>query len=300
MMSNSIKTMKKHLISTVTLLAYSMILIMVMVFKIMPLITIGSLRINFGGTQAGVANLLPFKTILPYLLGEKGWLIAGINLVGNIALLVPIGFLVPFIYRHMTWKKSLTLAVAAGFAIEGTQALLHVGIFDIDDVILNALGVMIGYWAFAILVKWMRPGKYKNIIIIAVIVIVAVVAALYAVYPKGQQPVNSVRGAENSQPGNAVILDTAKPGIPQGVDPCNGTGGTGQIVRMGNSTITIKRNDGISEIINLTNKTTIRNSAGAISKSDLKIGDRVTVVVMSHHTATVVVVCNASSSKQVK
>jgi glycopeptide antibiotics resistance protein len=300
MMSDNLKTVKKHLISTLILIAYSVMLIEVMVFKDLPTIRIGPLMFNFGGTQEGPANLLPFKTILPYLLGEKGFIIAVINLVGNIVLLVPIGFLVPFIFRNMTWKKSLALAVAAGFTIEGMQAILHVGIFDIDDVILNGLGVMVGYWAFAILAKWMRSGKYKTIIITSIILIAAPVAVLYAVHPKGRRPATSVPGAENRQPGSTTRLDTAKPGIPQGVDPCNGTDGTGQIISVGINTITIKRRDGTSEIIKLTDKTTMRNSAGPISKSDLKRGDRVTVVVMSQHTATVVLVCNAPSSKSVK
>ena len=140
------------------LIAYSAILIKVMVFKDLPIIRIGSLIFKFGGTQTGPANFLPFKTILPYLRGEKGLIIAGINLVGNIVLLVPIGFLVPFVYRNMTWKKTLALAVAAGFAIEGMQALFRVGIFDIDDIILNGLGVIVGYWVFTILAKMKRSN----------------------------------------------------------------------------------------------------------------------------------------------
>jgi glycopeptide antibiotics resistance protein len=158
--------MKKRLISTITLIAYSAILIKVMVFKDMPTIRIGQLMLNFAGTDAGHSpNFVPFKTILPYLLGYKGLIIAGVNLVGNVALLVPIGFLVPLVYRNMTWKKSIALAVAAGLSFEVMQTVLRVGIFDIDDVILNALGVMIGYWAFAILAKWVRSRNYKNIII---------------------------------------------------------------------------------------------------------------------------------------
>jgi glycopeptide antibiotics resistance protein len=47
----------------------------------------------------------------------------------------------------MTWRKSLALAVAVGLAIEGMEVVFRVGIFDIDDVILNALGVMLGYCA---------------------------------------------------------------------------------------------------------------------------------------------------------
>jgi len=149
--------MKKRITLTIILIAYSAILIRVLVFKDLPLIRIGSLRFKFGGTHTGAANLLPFSTILPYLLGKKGWMIAVINLAGNIVLLAPIGFLVPFIYRKMTWKKSLALAVAAGFALEGMQAVFRVGIFDIDDVILNGLGVMIGYWTFTM--RWKTPSS---------------------------------------------------------------------------------------------------------------------------------------------
>ncbi len=126
---------------------------MVMVFKNIPPIKVGRLMFNFGGTEVGESNIIPFRTILSYLNGGHGWLIATLNLAGNIVLLVPIGFLVPFVYTAMTGKKSFFLAIATGFAIEGTQVLLRVGIFDIDDVILNALGVMVGYWIFILFFK---------------------------------------------------------------------------------------------------------------------------------------------------
>ena len=157
--------MKKRLTATITLIAYSAILVDVLVFKYLPLIRIGRMRFRFGGTQDGPANFIPFKTILPYLLGEKGFMIAVLNLAGNILLLVPIGFLVPFIYPNMTWKKTLVLAVATGLALEGMQALLRVGIFDIDDLILNGLGVMAGYWLFMIRAKRLLSMKSKDIVV---------------------------------------------------------------------------------------------------------------------------------------
>ena len=280
------------------LIAWAVILVKVMVLKDLPVITIGALMFNFGGSHDGPANLVPFKTILPYLFGKKGFIIAFINLAGNIVLLVPIGFLVPFVFRNMTWKKSLAPAVATGFAIEGMQALLHVGIFDIDDVILNGLGVMVGYWAFMMLAKMERSAKLKTIMITSVIV-VAAAAAFYgfAMSHKRQAPVSFRRGAKNGQ---SDSFGNGEGSIPQGVDPCNGTGGTGQIVSVGNNTITIKRHDGTSVLINFTDQTTIRTSAGAASKSDLKTGDRVTVVVRSNHTATTVLVCNEASPEPVK
>lgn len=88
--------MQKRFIPAFILIAYSAIVIKVLVFKNI-LLKIGPVRFRFP-TDAGQTNVVPFKTILPYLLGEKGWTIAVIELVGNIIPLVPIGFLAPFIY----------------------------------------------------------------------------------------------------------------------------------------------------------------------------------------------------------
>ena len=275
--------MKKNLTTTFILIAYCAILIKVMVFKDIPTIRVGSLMLNFAGTNAGHGpNYVPFRTIVPYLLGDKGWIIAGINLVGNIALLVPLGFLAPLVYRHLTWKASLALGAAAGLCIEVMQTVLRVGIFDIDDVILNALGVMIGYCAFVLVAQWIRSKHYKRIAI-AGLTAVAAAVAFYGgvVYPMTHQRVNPRMGAGGDQPDRAD----------NGEDLCGGTGGTGQIVGVGNHTMTIKRNDGVIQALALTDRTTIRTSAGPASESDLKTGDRVTVVVYDRETATTVLRC---------
>ena len=287
--------MKKRLIYLLILIAYCAILIKVMVFKDMPTIRIGSLMLNFSGTDGNHApNFVPFKTILPYLLGYKGFIIASVNLLGNIALLIPIGFLIPFIYSNITWKKSLILAITAGLSIEVMQVVLGVGIFDIDDIILNALGVMIGYWTFVTLEKWVSLKNYKALIVAATIIIVTSTAVFYVIYPKGQQTVNYSNSAGTIQSDN---INNKEVENPQSNDPCNGTGGIGQITVVGNNSINIKRNDGIIQTIKFTNRTTIRNSVGPASKSDLKVGDRITLVIDESETASVILVCNVSHSK---
>ena len=147
--------MTKRFLAVLILAAYSAILIKVMVFKDVPVIRFGGMMFKFGGTHTtGRSNFVPFKAVLWYLLGKQGLVIGGINLIGNIVLLVPVGLLAPFVFRNMTWKHSLAVAVAAGLIIEGMQVVLQVGIFDIDDVILNGLGVMIGYWISTLFLKW--------------------------------------------------------------------------------------------------------------------------------------------------
>lgn len=146
--------MHKSPISKILLVAYSAFLYKIMVLRDIPVIHIGHMMFNFGGADAnGEANFIPFKTIVPYLFGYKGLVIAGVNIVGNIVLLIPFGFLVAFIWRKLNWGKMFFIASVTCVFIEGMQVLLYTGIFDIDDVILNALGVMVGYWICGVFKK---------------------------------------------------------------------------------------------------------------------------------------------------
>ena len=141
--------MQKRLILTFILVVYSAALIKVVVFKDLELRT-RSLIFRLGPGRTGPANFVPFKTILPQLRGEPRRRVAAMNLLGNTVPFLPIGFLVPLVFRKMTWRKSLALAVAVGLAMEGMEGVFRVGTVDVDDVILNALGVMVGYGVFTI------------------------------------------------------------------------------------------------------------------------------------------------------
>ena len=136
-------------IAACALIAYSALLIRVVVFKAIPVIRLKHLRLKFNGTHTGPGNFVPFKSIWPLLTGRTNQLIAMVNLFGNIVPFMPVGFLAPFVYRRMTWYMSLILAIATGLTMETMEVVFRVGIFDVDDIILNAFGVMLGYWVFA-------------------------------------------------------------------------------------------------------------------------------------------------------
>ena len=82
-------------------------------------------------------------------------------------------------------------------------------------------------------------------------------------------------------------------GSTQCCDPCNGTGGTGEIIAISINTITIKgrKENESSQVIKLTEKTIIKNAAGPILAHTLKMGDHVTVVIDETETASLVLVC---------
>jgi glycopeptide antibiotics resistance protein len=91
----------------------------------------------------------------------------------------------------------------------------------------------------------------------------------------------------------------------QSGDLCGGTNGNGQIIDVGSNTFTLKLNDGGEKgggnlIVSLTDRATIETTTGYASASDLKIGDRVTLVGDNHRdgtfTADVVVVCTSTGT----
>jgi glycopeptide antibiotics resistance protein len=77
-----------------------------------------------------------------------------INLVGNLALLAPLGFILPVIdVKARSAFKILALAFVISFCIECSQYLLATRVSDIDDVILNVLGALIGFAAFKLICR---------------------------------------------------------------------------------------------------------------------------------------------------
>jgi type II secretory pathway pseudopilin PulG len=219
-------------------------------------------------------------------LGDNGFLIGALNIGGNIAFLIPIGFLLPFVFAHIDWKRTLVVAVLSGMSIELTQVFLHIGIFDIDDVILNGLGVMVGFWMYLLFQK-MMSSSYRRFAILVISILSVVIVTSLVVFVK-QNEIGFESGQERNQ---SKRLEKREGEALPGIDPCNGTMGTGQVISIAENTITIKRRDGKDEIVVLTEKTSIRNSDGPATKSILKVGDRVTVVIDDSNTAMAVLIC---------
>ncbi len=142
------KAKRTRWLAACALTSYGALLIRFVVFKAIPVIRIGHLRLRFAGTHTGPGNFVPFKTIVPLLNGRGNQLIAMVNLFGNIIPFMPIGLLAPLVVRSISWQKVLVLGVVTGLTFEVMEVVFRVGIFDIDDVILNAFGVMIGYGVF--------------------------------------------------------------------------------------------------------------------------------------------------------
>jgi glycopeptide antibiotics resistance protein len=157
------KAKRTRWLAACALIAYSAILIRFVVFKAIPTIRMGHLRLKFAGPHTGPANLVPFKTIVPQLIGHGNRLIDMVNLIGNIIPFMPIGLLAPFVFRSISWQKALVLGVVTGLTFEVMEVIFRVGIFDVDDVITNAFGVMVGYGVFVMFKRRAQPRLGRSL-----------------------------------------------------------------------------------------------------------------------------------------
>ncbi len=109
-------------------------------------------------------NLKPFSEIKRYLkyydaIGFEGFML---NITGNVAAFIPFGFCMPVFaksYRHfwVTFLNGLLIITC----IETIQLVFMVGSFDVDDILLNITGVVLGFFVYRIAVH-IRKNIRKN------------------------------------------------------------------------------------------------------------------------------------------
>ena len=91
-------------------------------------------------------NLIPFVNLFDY--DSRRDLL--LNVIGNTAMFIPSGIVLPIIYKKLNniWKV-VTAGMLISLCIEIIQLPFSVRASDVDDLILNTLGVVIGYGIYA-------------------------------------------------------------------------------------------------------------------------------------------------------
>jgi glycopeptide antibiotics resistance protein len=110
-----------------------------------------------------LANTKPFHTIkLFYNSHNLSNEYKANNLLGNIIGFIPFGIFLPFLlpwFRHIF--KTLVAGLVLSLGYELTQLKFGLGVFDVDDLILNTAGCIVGYVVFKI-GWWLFAGNKQQ------------------------------------------------------------------------------------------------------------------------------------------
>ena len=146
--------MKKEKINRALFFIYLLVLIKVIIFKypyeqLQAIVDSWTKEVVWEGLST--ANFTLLKTIKMYI-RYADRLNSFENLVGNVVAFIPFGFLFPMIIRY---GKNLFVMLFHAFifvvGIEVFQLFSEFGAFDVDDILLNCLGAIIGWIFYSLL-----------------------------------------------------------------------------------------------------------------------------------------------------
>ncbi|MNI64171.1 VanZ like family protein [compost metagenome] len=128
----------------IILISYTILLIYWMFLGFNRSYTPGALRYN----------IIPFRTLSHYFMNfnavsMRTWII---NICGNIGVFIPFGLLLPLLCNKTNRLRTfMVMFLVPLFVVEWLQTFLHRGSFDVDDLLLNSIGALIGWGTIKLL-----------------------------------------------------------------------------------------------------------------------------------------------------
>ena len=95
-------------------------------------------------------NLVPFINLFDYPEKRSAWL----NIIGNTTMFIPVGIIWPSVFKKLDSHKKVILS-GIGFSafVEILQLPFFDRVTDIDDLILNSAGFILGYLIYLLIKK---------------------------------------------------------------------------------------------------------------------------------------------------
>lgn len=123
-------------------------------------------------------NMIPFKEITRYQIGSK---LFYYNVIGNIALFIPFGYFISDKLRAQ--KTSQIIYISAIISLTAELIQYKIGrAFDIDDVLLNVAGAILGFMLYVSiqaikrhLPKTLQNNIFYNILAIVVLILIVLI-----------------------------------------------------------------------------------------------------------------------------
>ncbi|OMF38451.1 hypothetical protein BK133_02725 [Paenibacillus sp. FSL H8-0548] len=153
------------------LISYIFLFLLIFLFKyVSPLDLFSPDRIYIRSV-----DVIPFYTIYSYLSGALNvpTIIVMTNILGNIILFMPLGVYVQLLKKDKRISISMVIVFLISLLVEIFQFIFGIGATDIDDIILNSLGGLIGILVYkALLLSFKDEEKVRLTIVVTGLILI--------------------------------------------------------------------------------------------------------------------------------
>ena len=128
--------------------------------------------VTFQDVNWSSSNYIPFKEMFRYNFGSRMFFK---NVIGNMIMFMPYGFFIAYFLKLRKARHLTLLALLVSVTIETTQLIIG-RVFDVDDIMLNVVGALIGFYIFKAIyaIKNHLPDFLKKNIIYNILMIVII------------------------------------------------------------------------------------------------------------------------------
>lgn len=130
--------------------------------------------VTFEDVSWSSSNFIPFKEMFRYKIGTRLFIK---NIIGNIIMFMPYGYMVGYYLKLKKPDFVVVLTLVVSICIETIQLVIG-RVFDIDDIILNLIGGIVGAYIYtifhkieSILPSFLKKDWFYNIIILIILLI---------------------------------------------------------------------------------------------------------------------------------
>jgi len=131
--------------------------------------------VTFQDVDWSTSNFIPFKEMFRYKLFSDMFFK---NVLGNLIMFMPYGLFVSYFLKLDKKSHVILLSLITSITIEVTQLVIG-RVFDVDDIMLNVLGGLIGYYIYRIahnfkdkLPNVLKNNWFYNIIVTILLVLI--------------------------------------------------------------------------------------------------------------------------------
>lgn len=132
------------------LIVYGIFIILITIYRKPQAITNSKLYWDYIERNIQIVPLRSIQDLVRVIFDDtfsvNARIISAINIIGNIFIMAPVGFLIPNVIEKMKRLRYFLFFLIGGIlSIELLQLFGTMGTFDIDDIILNVIGALFGF-----------------------------------------------------------------------------------------------------------------------------------------------------------